>query len=423
VEIDRAHADIDGEIVDLQNIVRLYRALDRHEEALGMALELYAIAESSNDPLSVGYAANLLGLCHAALGQVDRAVELFEETCDELRQGGYLVQGAFSFNSLAHLYLQVGRIDDAVATYRESIEYARRSRDDQGLAQALHAAATVLLGLGEVDQAIEYLAESAPIFGQLEDHESQLAVTVQLAALYDQSDRAADAMAAWVSARQRARDLGDLAQEVVAIEGLAGATRKQLGDPLAAVPYYEEALTKARQLGDQKAVGRLLNTLGVIAWDRGSYREAADSYEQALTAFRDAGESEGVGLALASLGATYAKLGDAARARYHVLEAVDASRDGGHRKVAGYALSLLGDLELEAGKLDAAEAAFNESLELRRALRDERGEGWMLFKLSRVEDRRGALDRVRDLASRAYGIASRVGDQALLEACAAQERF
>jgi tetratricopeptide (TPR) repeat protein/class 3 adenylate cyclase len=423
VEIDRAYEDADAEIVDLQNIVRLYRALDRHEEALGMALELYAIAESSEDPLSVGYAANLLGLCHAALGQVDRALELFEETCDELRQGGYLVQGAFSFNSLAHLYLQAGRIDDAVATYRESIEYARRSRDDQGLAQALHAGATLLLGLGEVDQAIDYLTEAAPIFGQLEDHESQLAVTAQLGKLYDQTSRPGDAMAAWASARQWARDLGDLDQEVAAIEGLAGATRKQVTDPLAAVPYYEEALGKARELGDQKVIGRLLNTLGVIAWDRGSYRQAADYYERSLTALREAGESEGVGLALASLGATWAKLGEAARARYHVLEAVDTSRDGRHRKVAGYALALLGDLELDAGQLDAAEAAFRESLELRRALRDERGEGWMLFKLSQVENRRGALDRVRDLASQAYGIASRVGDQALLEACTAQERF
>jgi hypothetical protein len=47
----------------------------------------------------------------------------------------------------------------------------------------------------------------------------------------------------------------------------------------------------------------------------------------------------------------------------------------------------------------------------------------MLFKLAQIEERRGALDRVRDLASQAYGIASRVGDQALLEACTAQDRF
>jgi tetratricopeptide (TPR) repeat protein len=210
---------------------------------------------------------------------------------------------------------------------------------------------------------------------------------------------------------------------VAALEGLAGATRKQLGDSIVAVPYYEEALGKARDLGDQKVLGRILNTLGVLAWDRGSYQEAADYYEQSLAAFLSAEESEGVSLALASLGATYRRLGDLARARYNLLEAVDASRDAGHAQVAGYALGLLGDLELEADRLDDAERAYRDSLDLRRKLNDERGEGWMLFKLSRVEERRGALDRVRDLASRAYGIASKVGDQALLEACTAHERF
>jgi len=423
VAIDRTHGDVEGEIVDLQNAVRLHRTLGRHEEALGMALELSELAESSGDRLSQGYAANLLALCYASIGETGRAIELFEQICEQLRLQSYLVQGAFSFNSLANLYLQVGRIDDAIATYRECVGHARRSRDDVGMAQALHALATVELGLGHSEEAIECLAEAVPIFGQLEDHERRLEVTAQLASLYDEVGRSHDAIAAWASVRQGARDLGDAPAELAALEGLAGATRKALGDPMVALPYYEEALGKARELGHPEAQGRLLNTLGVLAWDRGSYAEAADRYEGALVSFRAAGTSEGASLAAASLGATYAKLGDAARARYHVLEAIDEGRDGGHAKVTGYALALLGDLELEADKLDEAERAFQESLQIRRRLNDEQGEGWMLFKLSRVEERRGALDRVRDLASRAYGIASRVGDQALLEACAAQERF
>jgi serine/threonine protein kinase/tetratricopeptide (TPR) repeat protein len=424
VAIDRSLEDIEGEIVDLQNIVRVHRTLGHHHEALGLALELSALAEESGaDPLSSGYAANLLGLCYASVGELDRAVELFEEIRIQLREQDYLVQGAFSLNSLAHLYLQKGRIDDAVATYEESVALARRSRDDAGLAQALHAFATVALGLGDVEPAIEYLSEAAPIFGQLEDEAMRLKVTAQLAELYEEVERPQDAMAAWGSVRQWARELGDASGEVAALEGLARATRMHLGDATVALPHYEEALGKARELGDPEVVGRLLNTLGVLAWERGAYREAADYYEEALVAFREAGESEGVSLALASLASTYGRLSDAKLALARAMESVETSRAGGHRRITGYALALLGDLELEAGDVETAEEAYRESLDIRRELADERGEGWMLYKLSKVEERRGALDRVRDLASRAYGIASRVGDQALLEACTAQERY
>jgi len=424
IAIDRQADDLEGEIVDLQNIVRVYRTLGRHTEALGLALELTALAEEHDaDQLSKGYAANLLGLCYASVGELDKAIEIFEDIRDNLRSKAFLVQGAFSLNSLAHLYLQTGRIDDAVRTYEESIAHARRSRDDAGLAQALHASATVVLGLGQTSPAIEYLAEAAPLFGQLEDESMRLEVTAELAVLYEKVGRAQDAMAAWGSVRQWSRDAGDTAKEVTALEGLARATRQCLGDATVALPHYEEALTKARALGDDEVVGRLLNTLGVLAWERGAYREAAGYYEDALASFRSAEEPEGVSLALASLASTYQKLSENKLALARAMESVETSRAAGHFRVTGYALALLGDLELQAGDLEAAEEAYEESLEIRRDLADERGEGWMLFKLSQVEERRGALDRVRDLASRAYGIASRVGDQALLEACTAQERY
>ena len=424
VQIDREHGDIEGEIVDLQNIVRVQRSLGEHEEALGLALELVALAEENEaDPISMGYAENLLGLCYASMGELDKAVELFEGICDQLLQRAYLVQGSFSLNSLAHLYLQVGRIDDAVEMYETSIAYARRSRDDEGLAQALQTLATVEIGLGHTGPAIDHLAEAAPIFGQLENRGMRLEVTAQLADLYAQARRPQDAMGAWGSVRQWARELGNAEQEVRALEGLGSATRKQSGDPAVAVPYYEEALAKAREGGDQKVMGRLLNALGVLAWDRALYQEAAERYEEALEAFRSVEDPEGISLTLASLGATYTRLSEPKLALARVVEAVRVSRDTGHVRVTGYALALLGDIELEAEDLDAAEAAYRESLEIRRELADERGEGWMLFKLSQVEEQRGALDRVRDLASRAHGIASRIGDQALLEACTAQERY
>ena len=47
----------------------------------------------------------------------------------------------------------------------------------------------------------------------------------------------------------------------------------------------------------------------------------------------------------------------------------------------------------------------------------------MLVKLSDVEVRRGALDRVRELNSRAYEIASRIDDEELLRASTGRERY
>ena len=423
VSLDRELHDIEGEVVDLQNIVRVYRALHRHEEALALAEDAARLAAKAGDMLSVGYTANLLALCHASLGQIDEAISKLEHIREEMLSQGILFQGAFSLTSLAHMYLQAGQVEKSVDAYDDAIAYARRGRDAEGLARSLEASANVLTGLGRQERAIEHLAEAAPLFRQLEQRDSELEATCELARLHEAEGHDQEAMAAWGSARQLARDLGDIAKESEALEGLATSTRTHLGDAAIAIPYYEEALEKAVAVGEQRAVGRLRNTLGVLAWERGSIEEAAGHYEGALEAFRSVGDSEGTALALTSLGATYTKLGADDRALEAILEGVDASQREGLEQLRGYALALLGDARLGREELEEAEAAFKGSLEIRRDLRDERGEGWMLLKLSQIEERRGSLDRVRDLASQAYGIATRVGDQALLEACTAQGRF
>ncbi|MDX1645722.1 MAG: protein kinase [Longimicrobiales bacterium] len=420
LELERTHNVGEGEVGDRANICTILLSMGELGRALQAAEDLRD--RVGPDDVHGTHLANYhLGRCHQALGNDERALEFYQRAASFTT---YDVQSSFVRSSIAGIQVKLGEPEKALETYALMIEDARRYGHTDALARALGWSAAVLEELGREAEAVPLLEEARALFGSLQDRAAEADVAVSLASLYDGLGRAQEAVAAWGTVRHLARRQGDGSLELQALEGLAEATREHFGEDDLAVPLYEEASAMAESLGNREGAARILNSLGVIAWNRGDLEAAREFYERALDASRATDRADDRVLLLASLGAVHRKSGRLDDAIAVIEEAIEESgRKDTNPMLRGYAQGVLGDALLQKKDLEGAERAYSESLALRRRLGDERGEAWMLVKLCDVEERRGALDRVRELNSRAYEIASRIDDPELMRASTGRERY
>jgi DNA-binding SARP family transcriptional activator/tetratricopeptide (TPR) repeat protein len=197
------------------------------------------------------------------------------------------------------------------------------------------------------------------------------------------------------------RKTGDLANEAVVLNGLAGMLEKQERYP-EALAVALDALRMLKAAGHWWTQATLENGVGWLYAHMGQYDQALAHCQRALALHRDSGHRGGAADTLDSLGYVYLRLGDAGQARAHYTLAVEAYREiGGSPFGEGNSLAGLGDALLAEGSLPGAEAAWREAVaildRLPHPLADE------------------VRARLRDLESRAGREHAGAGEQARLE--------
>jgi serine/threonine protein kinase/tetratricopeptide (TPR) repeat protein len=421
--IDRQRGDHHALVGDLSNLGAVQKSmgeLERARATLEEALDVFDRVSASGSTASLlreCYILHNLANVHRELGQVDAAVEYLERARTITERERLPIQVSYHFTSLAHVALQQGRVEDSLDLYRQAVEMGRRARYSPGLSQSLRILGEVLIGLGRDAEALPCLTEAAGLFAQLEDRVSEAGLWRAIARAHERSGSAADALSAW----QRVAGLqpagADDAVQLEARIGIALAARR------AGVPADEAraaqlvALEHAVRAGARDAQGRLLNTLGIMAWERADYDEALERFDDAVTLYRDLNDGRGLGLMLNSVAVTLKAMGRHEAARARLEESLAVHRRAGNRLLEGHAFATLGDIALEQDEADRALWLFTESLALREEVGDRPGEGWMHSRIAKAHIALGAPHSALQHADTARQIAHELGDRELLLAC------
>jgi tetratricopeptide (TPR) repeat protein len=116
-------------------------------------------------------------------------------------------------------------------------------------------------------------------------------------------------------ARDRLESALDLFREISDDEAAArvlnslGVVARSLGDAARAEELFEESIEQKRRIGDQAGIAVSLSNLGVVAGDRGDHARAAELFSDALTIDESIGAAGNVALACANLGETLVRAG------------------------------------------------------------------------------------------------------------------
>ncbi len=195
------------------------------------------------------------------------------------------------------------------------------------------------------------------------------------------------------------RDLGRERETVFALGELAWIALNS--DQRRAEELSEEAVARARTLGDPRAISAALNVLASVAAAGGEHERSVAHNEEALALRRSLGDRLLIVDSAYNLGEAAFFQGDAHRARSALEEALDLARELGDRLHAAAATCLLGELALREGDLRRAGELLRESLTMYVELADDRTCAECLCALAGVAAAEGAPEQ----AARLWGAA------------------
>jgi tetratricopeptide (TPR) repeat protein len=329
----------------------------------------------------------------------------------------------FSLKVLANLCWESGKIEECLRYGDDLVTLTRNLHIKSELAQALSVHGLRLMTLSRFAEALPRLLEAADLFAQLGDNENEIVALTGIARSYEQSGASdEERLAIWEKIRTLRKQRQHTAGEIEALKEMARLTRRQVsGKPNgkdAALAYLQEACELAASREETATQGDLLNTMGIIEWERADYDRALRYYEQAWRMFQRLGDRRHAGLLLNSIGVTLKQLGRTDEALSRLEEALQLHCDSGERLLEGHAQAVIGDLFSETGSFDKAAEHYHASLDIRREIGDRKGEGWMLARLAAASASQSAQEETRDLLQQAWAIADEIGDEQLKETCA-----
>jgi len=155
------------------------------------------------------------------------------------------------------------------------------------------------------------------------------------------------------------------------------------------LPYFEESLRVAREVGEPRLIAQALSGCGVLLTNFGDYREARRLFDEAEGLGEDGGDTNLQVFVQLLLARAILLDGDAATAEDRLRAAGMRARDAGLRTATGNCLLALGQLAHARGEHRAAWSRFNECALLLRAM-DHCGRSRLLAASGRL-----ALDQGR----------------------------
>jgi tetratricopeptide (TPR) repeat protein len=247
-----------------------------------------------------------------------------------------------------------------------------------------------------------------------------------------------EADAIYRHALHAAHQLGDLAAEASALNGLGGIGMST-GRFRDAADQYQAALEGYRRCGDRLGVARVLHNLGVIEHLLHNDGSAVSNYRQAITAYEEAGDSLSAARALTDLATAETQLGSYDQAAEHLRRALPVLRGAKDQVREAGALSRIGELNRHRSQLTQAVAFHQQALTIYRRIGNPNGEADQLLNLGELsliqsEDQRamgylrqavalyrqtgnqdGEIETLRCLAEALQGIGEPAAAQAELE--------
>lgn len=417
---------------DLVSLAITLRSMGQTERARACIDELLYIDEVQQDPTLHLTFLNLQANIYHDIGDEARMMECQRRMFDMQDRQGLIQHKLITLAARAGLMYRAGKHEESLSSYAQILQSAREAGLAPELSNSLIAQGRVLLTLGRVEQGRDSLREGADILVDMGEIVNAASAWEEVAVACQRLPaHRGQAIEAWRRVCSLRSQCGDQQGELDSLTSLARLLRMEPLSRDDAAQRYEAALELARRLKDRAQEGALLNTLGILAWERGHYAQARLYYEEALRILEERGDRAHIGLLLNSLGVTVRKLGCPDEARALLERAVDINRQTQEHLLEGYAWSALGDVCRDVQDFARALACFESSLALRREAGDRKGEGWMLCRMAEAlldlvickNLDMGQAEGARALAVHAHAIGDELADKELTAAAEKQQRL
>jgi tetratricopeptide (TPR) repeat protein len=182
-----------------------------------------------------------------------------------------------------------------------------------------------------------------------------------------------------------------------------------------ALSYNEQSLSIAREQGDRKQEGMVLNSIAMIYQDMGKSELALEYYQQSFSMAREVGDREGEGMTMNNLGLFYWAQGKYEEALSCLEQCLSIAQEVGDKIVEGTTLNYITDIYDAQGNSAKALEYHKQALVIAQELGDRAGEAESRWNIGRTYENLGNLAKAEEYISQAVQIAEKIGSPYLGE--------
>jgi tetratricopeptide (TPR) repeat protein len=301
------------------------------ERITALELGIRAAQKLTNRFVEGAFLGNL-GSAFFFLGQVERAIDYYQQALVISREIGPRYNEGVWLANLGNAYTSLGREERAIDYYQQALVIAQEMGDRRNAGRNFGSLGLAYTSLGREEQAIDYYQQALVI----------------------------------------AQEMGDRPSEGAWLANLGNAFRS-LGQLERAIDYHQQALVIAQEMGDRPSEGKDLNNLGNDYRVLRQLDQAIDTYEQAVVIAQEVGMRHDEGTILNNLGNAYHVLGQVERAIDYYQQALVIAQEMGDRREEGSRLVSLGIAFRDLRQLDQAIDYHQQALVIAQEVSDWHG--------------------------------------------------
>ncbi len=237
-------------------------------------------------------------------------------------------QAAEVYSGLGTMQVFRGEYQPALASYNKAVhrlEEAVCSKDDYLQLSRLHRLmAEVYEKLGKYSDALDQLSQAREILKLTENIDPIEAVsqTHDLGWVQFRQGNLAEAEQTMLSGLQQLKERQQPALYASFCNRIAGVYYQQSRFD-ESIQYLQQSITLREKIGDQVAVSRSSNNLGLLQWKMGHWNDALASFQRSLKSHQQVGDVEGEVNVLSNLGLLMIDRGDLADAEQNLTKALE----------------------------------------------------------------------------------------------------
>lgn len=348
---------------NLDGLGRTFHALGQLERATNLFHEALIIVREVGDRTRESQYLSNLGRAYHASGQFEQAIECHEQSVIIARQigarreeGRYLCQLGFSYRYL-------GKLEKSIEAHHQSLTIAREIGDRVEEGRNLGNLGSAYREGAQPERAIAFYEQALSIAREMGDRWEEDTQLGRLGYIFYDLGRSDQAIAFEQEALAIAREIGDRGGEGRHIDDL-GDIYHSLGQLDQVIAFREESLRIAREIGDHHLESQGLQNLGIIHRDKGRSEQALELFQEALKVARKIGDRPAEIINLRNLGLVFGDLGRIQQSISFHQEALSIAQEMGLSREEGFCLLELGKALLVADDLPAARARCLEALAL-----------------------------------------------------------
>lgn len=355
----------------------VYYLQSQHEAALQAFTQGLALARAAGDRANEVYFLSSIGNAYFSLDQTAKALDFYQQTLQLLQTLENPSLQAIVLKTTGNAYVKLGQPQRAIAAYQQSLTLYQDIDDQPGQISIFRALGLLYTQSGQGPAALEVLEQALSLQRQLGDQTGQLETQISLGLAYTVQGKSTSAIAAYQQAQRllASQPPGPFQQilQATLYHGLAGAYMLSGEDELV-LSSFNQALTAARNRGNQEFVATILIDQGLFYDQRGEPQTALTTFQQALKIYEDLKLVSYQTATLVRIADTTLSLGEPQRALELYQNALVRSRTIQKPVEEARTLGAMATAYRTLGNDDLAIETYQQALDLHRKVGDRTAE-------------------------------------------------